>query len=249
MQPFPSFPHPIVQAPMAGGPSNPALTAAVSSAGGFGFLAAGYKAVAAVEADLAAVRALTDKPFGVNLFVPTQPSADPGQVERYLARLQPEAARHRVQLAAAAYDDDAWQDKLELMLRARPQVVSFAFGCPDAAVLSRLQAAGIGCWVTVTEPDEAARAERAGADALVLQGIEAGGHRGSFEDRDGVGEFGLLALIRLCARRSSLPLVATGGIADGAAIAAVLVAGARAAQLGTAFLRCAEATTSAAHRG
>jgi nitronate monooxygenase len=248
MLPFPSFPHPIVQAPMAAGPSSPALAAAVSNAGGFGFLAAAYKPTAAVEAELESTRKLTDEPFGLNLFVPTPPAADPAELERYLTRLQPEAARLHVQLAAAGYDDDAWQDKLELALRARPAVVSFAFGCPDAAVLARLQAAGIACWVTVTEPDEALHAERAGADALILQGIEAGGHRGSFEDRDGVGELGLLALLRLCARSSNLPLVAAGGIADGAGIAAVLVAGARAAQIGTAFLRCPEATTSAAHR-
>jgi nitronate monooxygenase len=234
---------------MAGGPSSPALTAAVCNAGGFGFLAAAYKSTAVVEAELQSTRKLTNKPFGLNVFVPSAATAHAAELERYLARLQPEAARHGVQLAAASYDDDAWQDKLELALRARVPVVSFAFGCPEPAVLARLQAAGIACWITATEPDEALRAERAGADALVLQGIEAGGHRGSFEDCDGVGELGLLALIRLCASRSSLPLVAAGGIADGAGIAAVLAAGARAAQIGTAFLRCPEATTSAAHRG
>ncbi|HKU44037.1 MAG TPA: nitronate monooxygenase [Polyangiales bacterium] len=248
MLPFPSFPQPIVQAPMAGGPSTPELTAAVSEAGGFGFLAAGYKSVAAVEAELARTRQLTQRPFGLNLFVPTPPPADPAALQRYLARIAPEAERYGVQLGAASHDDDAWADKLELALRLRPAVLSFAFGCPEPALLERLRRAGIASWITVTEPAEAERAEAAGADALVVQGVEAGGHRGTFEDRDGVGEVGLLALLRLCARRSALPLVAAGGIADGWGVAAVLAAGARAAQIGTGFLRCPEAATNPAHR-
>jgi nitronate monooxygenase len=115
-------------------------------------------------------------------------------------------------------------------------------------VAERLHEHGIAVWVTVTDADEALAAASAGADALIVQGVEAGGHRGSFEDRDGRGEIGLLALLALVAAASELPLVASGGIADGAGVAAVLAAGARAAQIGTAFMRCPEAATSRAQR-
>jgi nitronate monooxygenase len=127
-------------------------------------------------------------------------------------------------------------------------VVSFTFGCPAAEVIAALGDAGSEVWVTVTDPAEARIAEAAGADALVLQGIEAGGHRASFVDRDGGAGLGLLALLRLVARESDLPLIAAGGIADGAGVAAVLAAGAAAAQLGTAFLRAPEAGTNPAHK-
>jgi nitronate monooxygenase len=119
----------------------------------------------------------------------------------------------------------------------RVPIVSFTFGCPSPETVGRLHEHGASVWVTVTEPDEARRAAASGADALVVQGVEAGGHRGSFADVDGMGEIGLLALLRLIAREGlGLALIASGGIADGPGIAAVLVAGARAAQIGTAVI-------------
>jgi nitronate monooxygenase len=245
---FPSFKHPIIQAPMAGGPSTPALTAAVNNAGGFGFLAAGYKKADAVKAELQRTRELTDRAFGLNLFVPSKPTTDTAAVHDYLAWLQPEAAAHGAQLGGPRHDDDAWEEKLALAIAERVPVLSFAFGCPNIEVVRRLHDAGIAVWVTVTELHEARAAADAGADALVVQGVEAGGHRGTFTDEDGEGEVGLLALLRLCARRIRLPLVAAGGIADGAGVAAVLAAGARAAAIGTAFLRCPEAATNAPFR-
>jgi nitronate monooxygenase len=134
------------------------------------------------------------------------------------------------------------------LIEQQVPIASFTFGCPTPEVVERLHAHGIAAWVTVTEVDEALLAQRAGADALIVQGAEAGGHRGSFADVDGTGELSLMPLLRLVAGRSSLPLVAAGGIADGAGVAAVLVAGAAAAQIGTAFMRCPEAATSAPHR-
>jgi nitronate monooxygenase len=122
-------------------------------------------------------------------------------------------------------------------------VVSFTFGCPDAAVLGELAQA----WVTVTTPGEAAIAQRAGADALVVQGVEAGAHQGSFADEDGNG-LGLLPLLQLAREVTDLPLVASGGLMTRAAVAAVLAVGARAAQLGTAFLLAPEAGTPEVHR-
>jgi nitronate monooxygenase len=245
---FPRLVHPIVQAPLAGGPSTPELAAAVSGAGGLGFLAAGYKSPAAVQADLAATRALTNEPFGINLFLTAEAPVDAEELASYARRLQPEADRYRVELGEPRYDDDALEAKLELVLEEPVPIVSFTFGCPTPELVERLHGSGLAVWVTVTEVDEAQAAARAGADALVVQGVEAGGHRGSFEDRDGRGDLALLPLLRLIAREVELPFVAAGGIADGDRVAAALAAGAEAAQIGTAFMRCPEAGTSPAHR-
>ena len=239
--------HPIVQAPMAGGPSTPALAAAVSEAGGLGFLAAGYRPPEAVRADLAALRALTGRPFGLNLFVPGAPSRDPAGLRRYAEALAAEASRYGVELGEPRYDDDGWKAKLELVRSGRVPVVSFTFGCPDAAVVRSLREAGCEAWVTVTSAAEALAAAGAGADALVVQGVEAGGHRSSHEPT-AAADVALLALLQLVREVSELPLVATGGIATGRGVAAVLAAGAAAAQLGTAFMLTPEAATSPAHR-
>jgi nitronate monooxygenase len=239
--------HPIVQAPMGGGPSTPALAAAVSEAGGLGFLAAGYRTPDAVRSELAELRRLSARPFGLNTFVPGPASADTAALERYAAALKGEAERLGVELGEPRHDDDRWEDKLELAREERVPVVSFTSGCPDEPVMRSLQAAGCAVWVTVTTQDEATVATRAGADALVVQGIEAGGHRASF-DAAARGDIGLLALLQLVRSVSDLPLVATGAIVTGRGVAAVLAAGAAAAQLGTAFMLTPESATAPAHR-
>src|SRR3954470_8980435 len=221
---------PIVLAPLAGGPSTPELAAAGCNAGGLGFVAGGYLTAGALEERIAALRQLTQRPFGVNLFVPGDPS-DPAAYAGYTR-----------ELGEPRFEDDDWEAKLALMERVRPDVVSFTFGCPSRAELARMGET----WVTVTSPGEAAIALAAGADGLVVQGSEAGGHRGVFADTPGVTQYGLLPLLRLI--ETERPLIATGGIATGAAVAAVLSAGASAAQVGTAFLRAPEAGTAAAHR-
>src|SRR5215218_10122737 len=239
--------HPIVQAPMGGGPSTPALAAAVSEAGGLGFLAAGYRTPEAVRAEAAELRGLTGRSFGVNLFVPGQPSGDRAALERYADALGREAARYGVALGEPRHDDDSWVGKLALVRAERVPVVSFTSGCPAAPVVASLREAGCEVWVTVTTPEEAVAAADAGADALVVQGVEAGGHRGSY-DAVAPGDIGLLALLQLVRSVTGLPLVATGGIATGRGVAAVLAAGAAAAQLGTAFMLTPEAATAPAHR-
>jgi nitronate monooxygenase len=243
--------HPIVQAPMGGGPGAPALATAVSRAGGLGFLAAGYKTPDAVRGEIDEVRAglPNQAPFGVNVFAPPGRRADPAVVAAYADTLRDEATRLEVELGNPRWDDDHYADKLELLAAERVAVVSFTFGCPSRSDVSRLQDAGSAVWVTVTTVDEARAAQAAGADALVVQGVEAGGHRGTFDD-DAPGDIGLLALLQLvrAAVGDGLPLVAAGGVGTGSGIAAVLVAGAAAAQLGTAFLLCPEAGTGAAHR-
>jgi nitronate monooxygenase len=231
---------PIVQAPMAGGPSTPALAAAVTEAGGLGFLAAGYRTAAALAEDLAAV----PRPVGVNLFSPPEREGDAIALAAYAEELRAAG----LEPGAPRFDDDDYDAKLELLLRDPPEVVSFTFGCPSPETVEALRFVGAAVWVTVTEPDEAERAAAAGADALVVQGAEAGGHRGTFRDEDGAGQIALLPLLQLVRARVDLPLVASGGITTGAGLAAVLAAGAAAAQLGSAFMRCPEAGTVPAQR-
>lgn len=236
---------PIVLAPMAGGPSTPELAAAVSGAGGLGFLAAGYLSTDTLAKDIAATRASGVTPFGVNLFVPGVPTPD-AQFAAYLDEVSREFP-----LGEARFDDDDWDAKLELLCADPVPVVSFTFGCPSAAEAARLHAARSEVWVTVTSVAEARIAAEIGADVLVAQGAEAGGHRGGYLDRpdeDRVDPPTTLALLQLLNATVDLPVVAAGGIATGAAIAAALAAGAAAAQLGTAFLRCPEAGTSPLHR-
>jgi nitronate monooxygenase len=230
--------HPIVQAPMGGGPSTPELAAAVAEAGGLGFLAAGYKPAEAVRADIEALRALTDRPFGVNVFAPPGPAQD---VSAFASELAAEAERYGAPVGEPRHDDDGWTAKLDLLEELAVPIVSFTFGCPPRDVLARFDEA----WVTVTTPQEARIAAAAGATALVVQGVEAGGHRGGFDDA-APGEIGLLALLQMI--DVDVPLVASGGIATGRGVAAALEAGARAVALGTAFMLCPEAGTAPAHR-
>jgi nitronate monooxygenase len=236
---------PVVLAPLAGGPSTPELCAAVSEAGGLGFLAAGYLAAAELAARIDRTRELTARPFGVNLFVPTT-GGDPAAVEAYTRRLEPEARKAGVRLGEPRADDDDWEAKLDLLTASPVPLVSFTFGCPPTDVITRLQRLGSEVWVTVTSLEEAHLAVSAGADGLVVQGLETGGHRGGFTDTDNAT--GLLALLQLIASAVSHPLIAAGGIMTGAGLAAALTAGARAGAMGTAFLRCPEAGTSLVHR-
>ena len=234
---------------MAGGPSTPELAIAVCEAGGLGFLAAGYKRADAVRDEIRAVRAATSAPFGVNVFVPAPEPADPAALRNYLDRLAPEADRQGAELGEPRFDDDDWEAKLDALCDDRPAVASFTFGCPNAPVVERLHGSIVAVWVTITNVEEALAAADAGADGLIVQGTEAGGHRGGFvDDGSDEGGIGLLALLRVVARATPLPMVATGGIADGAALAAVLCAGAGAAQVGTALMLAPEAGTADAQR-
>ena len=243
--------HPIVGAPMGGGPARPALAAAISGAGGLGFLAAGYRSVDDVEAELGELRSrlATGTPFGLNLFAPPGRASGGEAVAAYARTLRGEAERAGVALGEPRWDDDHYAAKLELVREARVPVVSFTFGCPGPGAVDRLHAVDTAVWVTVTTAGEARAAVAAGADALVVQGVEAGGHRGGFHDA-APGDLGLLALLQVVRATvgERVALVATGGIATGRAVAAVLAAGASAAQLGTAFLLCPEAATAPAHR-
>jgi nitronate monooxygenase len=242
---FDGLAHPIVQAPLSGGPATPELAAAVSGAGGLGFLAAGYKSATALSAEIERVRELTPAAFGVNLFVLEERPVDGEAIAAYRDALAGEAARYGVELGRARFDDDDLDAKVSVLEEAHLAVVSTAFGCPSSELVGRLHAAGAAVWVTIGSPAEVAAAVAAGADALVVQGTEAGGHRGGLDEAT---DLALIPLLRLVARETDLPLVAAGGIGDGASVAAVLAAGATAAQVGTAFLPTPEAGTSPPQR-
>jgi nitronate monooxygenase len=232
---------PIVLAPLAGGPSTPALAAAVSEAGGLGFLAAGYLAPEQLAERIDELARLTRRPFGVNLFVPSGRPADSAAYAPFVARLREVTG---APLGEPRWDDDGWQAKLEIVRRVAPAVVSFTFGCPAREVLDAVRAAGSEAWVTVTSPEEAREAVAAGADRLVVQGAEAGGHRGSFTDRLDLPLHPLRELLAQVREAVDARLVATGGIASREAVAGVLDAGASAVQVGSAFMLCPEAGTS-----
>jgi len=242
---------PIVLAPLAGGPTTPQLAAAVSEAGGLGFLAAGYLTADALGEQMRQAATLTSRPLGVNIFVPGETHADVDTVADFARTLADEAVTAGTELGSPKFDSDDWDAKLDVVRANPPSVVSFTFGCPSATQIDAIRAAGSEVWVTVTNPADAQQAESAGADVLVTQGSESGGHRSTFRDdpaddlTDGIG---LLSLLQLVRSRTELPMVAAGGISSGAAIAAVLAAGASAAQLGTAFLRCPEAGTTQVQR-
>jgi NAD(P)H-dependent flavin oxidoreductase YrpB (nitropropane dioxygenase family) len=236
---------PIVQAPMAGGPSTPELAAAVSDAGGLGFLGAGYKTAEAMRADIDRTRALTSRPFGVNLFMPSLDDIDPAAVAAYRDALAPEARRLGVDPGTPAARDDAYDAKIAALLAGPPAVVSFTFGCPDAAVIRAFQERGAAVAVTVTTAEEARLASA--ADALCVQGTEAGGHRGSFANTFD-GALPLRDLLRDVLAVTDRPVIAAGGLGTPDDVAGVLAAGAAAAQLGTAFLRCPESGASALHK-
>jgi nitronate monooxygenase len=241
-----SLAHPIVQAPMGGGPSTPELAAAVADAGGLGFLAGGYKTAASMADDIAATRALTENHFGANVFVPGE-AADPAAYQAYVTDLAPEADAQGAEVGEPRFSDDDWKAKTDLLAADPLAVVSFTFGCPKREIVARLREAGSEVWITVTTAAEAGEAANAGADAVIVQGAEAGAHQGGFADHDRE-PLGLLALLQLVAAEVEVPLVASGGISTGSALAAVLAAGAAAAQIGTAFMLCPEAGTSEVHR-
>ena len=238
---------PIVGAPLAGGPSTPALAAAVSEAGGLGFLAAGYKTASVVQNELEQLRTLTSRPIGLNIFFPLRESVDEQALAAYVERMRAEGERYGVAPGEPRWTDDDWEAKLELAAHERPDVVSFTFGCPQREIIESLRSSGCMIWCTVTSVAEARTATDATVDALVVQGAEAGGHQGSFHDHDHDPR-SLLALLPEIRSATATPLIAAGGISGGAEVAAALEAGAVAAQVGSALLRSTEAGTSVPHR-
>lgn len=242
---------PIIQAPMAG-VSTPAMAAAVSNAGALGSIAVGAVRADEAQAMITAVRQQTARPFNVNVFCHQPALYDPVVERAWIDRLRPEfealGAEPPVALSEIYQSFVEDDEMFELLLEERPAVVSFHFGLPRQAWIRALQARGITLLASVTSLSEAQTAAAAGIDALVAQGWEAGGHRGVFDPAANDAQLGTLAVTRLLVRRLELPVVAAGGIMDGAGIAAVLRLGAAAAQLGTAFVGADESLADRGYR-
>ncbi|UXA08768.1 nitronate monooxygenase [Mycobacterium sp. SMC-2] len=240
---------PIVGAPMAGGPGTPELAAAVSNAGGLGFVPGGHQTAERFAENIVAARAATTGPLGVNLFVPQPSVADWMALDYYAEELEEIADYYQVEVGHPHHgDDDDWEAKLEVVADLRPELVSFTFGVPPPDVIRRLGALGLLVMVTVTSAYEAGVAVAAGADSLIVQGPDAGGHRGTFAPDMEPGSESLHQLITRIRSAHDVPLVAAGGLGNARDIAAVLHRGAVAAQVGTALLLSDEAGTSTAHR-
>ncbi|SEH53916.1 NAD(P)H-dependent flavin oxidoreductase YrpB, nitropropane dioxygenase family [Mycolicibacterium rutilum] len=239
---------PVIAAPMAGGPTTPAMVIAASGAGSLGLLAAGYKAPDAVQSEIAAVRAAS-VPFGVNVFAPNPVPIDEQTYRRYADAVQREADRFDVRLPAGPVDDDdAFRAKIELLLSDPVPVVSFTFGLPGDDVVRALQKAGTTVVQTVTTVDEAKAAAAAGVDMLAVQASVAGGHSGTFTPDRLPAPVPLAELVAQVIAAADLPVMAAGGLASADDVAGVLHAGAAAAAVGTVLLRAQESGASATHR-
>ncbi|WOC11163.1 nitronate monooxygenase [Gordonia sp. MP11Mi] len=239
----------IIGAPMAGGVSTPALTAAVSDAGGFGFYGGAYLSPDTLTAAIRDIASLTSRPFGVNLFVPERVDVDRVEFAAYRDRLRPLAERVGVTLPESVpFTDDSFDAKVDVLLRERPAVVSFTFGLPDRSVVERFHAVDVAVSVTVTSVAEARLAADVGVDSICAQGFSAGGHRAMFAIADADPQVETLELVRAVVDEVGLPTVGAGGVAGPTDVRAILDAGAVAAQIGTLLLRTPEAGTRRAHR-
>jgi nitronate monooxygenase len=242
---------PIVQAPMAG-VATPALAAAVSNAGGLGSIGVGAASAEAAREMIREIHAATERPFNVNVFCHRPAVADADREAAWLDRLAPVFARYGAQpppqlreIFRSFVEDEAM---LAVLLEERPKVVSFHFGLPSRDIIDALHTAGIVLLATATNLEEGRAVTSAGIDAVVAQGYEAGGHRGVFDPDLPDDRLGTLALTRLLVTGLDIPVIAAGGIMDGAGIAACLTLGASAAQLGTAFIACPESSADAGFR-
>lgn len=240
---------PIIQAPMAG-VQDSALCIAVSNAGGLGSLPCAMLSTDALRAELSRIRAGTDKPYGVNFFCHAMPVIDEARERAWRALLQPYFEEYGVAPPAPAPPSRQPFGHLaaEVLEEFRPAVVSFHFGLPAQALLDRVKGCGSKVFGCATTVDEAQWLDAQGVDAVIAQGSEAGGHRGLFLSEDLNSQVGTLALLPQIVAAVSVPVIAAGGIGSHAAVKAVMGLGAVAAQVGTAYLLCSEASTGAAHR-
>ncbi|HTV77557.1 MAG TPA: nitronate monooxygenase [Steroidobacteraceae bacterium] len=242
---------PIIQAPMAG-VSTPAMAAAVADAGALGSIGVGATDAAGARRMIAAVRERSRRSLNVNVFCHRPATPDRAIEAAWLDHLRPLFARFGAQPPAAlreiyrSFTVD--ETMLAVLLAERPQVVSFHFGLPAAGALRALRDAGIVLLASATNLREALALQAAGIQAVIAQGYEAGGHRGAFDPEAADDRLGTLALTRLLVRALDIPVIAAGGLMDGAGIAAVLTLGAGAAQLGTAFIACPESDADAGYR-
>jgi nitronate monooxygenase len=246
---FPDGSLPLVAAPMAGGGSNPSLAAAVGTAGAFPFLAGGYKTAEALAAEIAAVRA-GGIPFGVNLFVPAPAPISESVFRAYARELQEDAGEYGLDLlhAPLTEDDDGWRDKLDLLLSDPVPVVSLTFGLPKPPEVAALRKAGSQVLITVTTVPEARAAAETGADALVVQGSDAGGHSGTHDPFRTITDAPTADLTQAVIAATGLPVVAAGGVDGPHSVTGLLSAGAAAVAVGTLLLRTDECGAAQTHK-
>jgi nitronate monooxygenase len=240
---------PVVLAPMGGGPSTPQLVAAVCNAGGLGSLAAAYSNAERIQQDIAAVRQFTARPFAVNLFSPQAqlPLNNKGNaVSEFLRPYHERLGLQAPQLPQKPIED--FDEQLDAVYKAAPPIVSFTFGLLPTKATDRLKAQKIYLMGTATTVEEARQLEEAAVDAVIAQGSEAGAHRGTFAGPAEEALIGTVALVPQVVDAVRVPVLASGGVMDGRGIVAALALGASAVQMGTAFLACKEAGTSAAYR-
>lgn len=234
---------------MAGGPGTPQLVAAVSNAGGLGCLAGGNLQADQLRAAITEVRALTDRPFAVNLAALKPVKPDPARIARACELLAP----YRVELGLPPEPPElpeppGFDEQLDVILDLQIPALSFIFGAPDSEYLALLREAGITILGTATHLLEAILLEESGVDFIIAQGAEAGGHRGTFVGHPEQGLVGIMTLVPLLAKHVAVPIIAAGGIMDGRGIAATQVLGAAGVQMGTAFLACPESGAHPAHK-
>ena len=242
--------HPIIQAPMVGS-CTPALAAAVSNAGAMGSLGMGEKSLAEAEAAITDLQRATNRPVNINFFIRAKSQTKDTVLQKMRQHLAPwydQLGLGEPPSQLPILDENFTAEKLDLVCRTAPAVVSFHFGLPDADAMAALKEANIKILSTATNVAEAVELEQLGVDAIIAQGFEAGGHRGSHELRPAWDAVGGLALIPQIVDAVSLPVIAAGGIGDGRGIAAAFALGAAGVQMGTAFLSTPEAATDAARR-
>lgn len=250
LQTFLNIELPIIQAPMAGVQAS-ALAIAVSNAGGLGSLPGAMLNLDALRKELAAIKAHTDKPYNVNFFSHTSPPPDAGREAAWrqtLATYYKEFGIDADNIAAGPGREPFSAQVADVLAEFKPPVISFHFGLPAPELLRRVKTWGAKILSSATTVDEARWLEAHGVDAIIAQGAEAGGHRGMFLSEDLSTQVGTFALLPQIVNAVRVPVIAAGGIADANGVAAAMRLGAAGVQVGTAYLLCAEATTSAVHR-
>ncbi len=239
---------PLVAAPMAGGLSSIELVRAVSNAGAFPFLAAGYQKPDALDEQITRVRSFAEN-FGVNVFVPATTTIRNDELADYARELQPDLDEYGLQAdLSAGSDEDYWHEKIELLLANPVPVVSFTFGLPDSSIIHALHNVGSTTLATVTTAEEAKQAETRGVDGLVVQGPRAGGHSATFTPEREIYECSTVEVVRSILPVTALPVIAAGGVDGPHAVRTLLDAGAHAVAVGTLLLRTTEAGTSSTYR-
>jgi nitronate monooxygenase len=242
--------HPIIQAPMAGS-DGPALAAAVSNAGGMGSLGCGEMSVQKLRENFNETRSSTTRPFNINFFAheaPVHPSDDAASMRKLLSTYYAELGLDQALTLTASPMRSFDAATLEVVLGLQPKIVSFHFGLPTEEMLGTLKSTGTIILCSATTASEARQLEAAGVHAIIAQGCDAGGHRGTFTKPLEVGNVGTFSLVPQVVDAVSVPVIAAGGIADGRGIAAAFALGASGVQMGTAFLVCPESAASPVHR-